>query len=449
MTGGRIFVRNGEYVFTGSILPKSNVDIYGESMWSAKLSLQANGIPLFKNTGDAVRFNIDNLWLEGNKESYLTTYAIDGVINRCIWSNIRVTNFGSGGIKLYGHAASPWNSKRSYEIQMNNFIFSRNAGPCILHEQYSSDHWVNVAMMFGGVTGSTGVKNSGGGGGTLYKLVHFNQLEYDVYIERGGGEFDTCFFDGDNMHKNQVAIQPTSYTDGPVIRNSRFLTGTNSSIYPTILVNATNYVVRRVILQNNMIVKQGSYTVPQNIYQEIVGAGTNIINCIIESNYIEKNSYGGNEAFVFAGSNRRFDWFSSLGGHWSVQNLPYNSTYGTYILGQAGENLNFGDVVYLDNDNKYKKTNCNSTTTMYAVAITAEDIGQNKAGYFLIDGYIKCGAFPLFAVGSKKPIYTGWTPGDVTQTKPSTSGDQIQIIGYALASQIMRFDPVSIMMENR
>jgi hypothetical protein len=129
--------------------------------------------------------------------------------------------------------------------------------------------------------------------------------------------------------------------------------------------------------------------------------------------------------------------------------LPNNSTYGTYVLGQAGENLNFGDVVYLDNDNKYKKTNCNSTTTMYAVAITAEDIAQNKAGYFLIDGYIKCGAFPLFTVGSKKPIYTGWTLGDVTQTKPSTSGDQIQIIGYALASQIMRFDPVSIMMEKR
>jgi hypothetical protein len=447
MTGGRVFVRNGEYVFTGSILPKSNVDICGESMWSAKLSLQANEIPLFRNAGDAVRFNLENLWLEGNKESYSTTYAIDGVINRCIWTNIRITNFGSGGIRLYGHATSPWPTNRSYEIQMNNFIFSRNSGPCLLHEQYSSDHLVNVAMMFGGVTGSIGVKNSGGGGGTLYKLVHFNQLEYDVYIERGGGEFDTCYFDGDSMHKNQVAIQPTFYTDGPVIRNSRFLTGTSHAKYPTILVNATKHVVRRVILQNNRIVKQGSYTVPQNFYKEIVGTDKNVINCIIESNYIEKDSYRGNEAFVFAGSNRRFDWFSNQGGHWSVLNLPNNSTYGTHILGQAGENLHFGDVVYLDGDNRYKKTDCNSTATMVAVAITAEDIAQNKAGYFLIDGFIKCDAFPIFTVGSKKPIFTGWIPGLLTQTKPNTSDDQIQIIGYALANQIMRFEPNSNVME--
>ena len=142
--------------------------------------------------------------------------------------------------------------------------------------------------------------------------------------------------------------------------------------------------------------------------------------------------------------------FSSVAANILLQDdLSLNATFsGDYITGTAGEKLWFGETVYLDSDGEYYKTDADSATTMYCVAICAESsIAADGSGYFLLEGYIRNDGWSGWTVGTESPLYVSTTLGALTQTVPSGSGDQVQIIGYPVASKIIRFDPDSTVIE--
>lgn len=120
---------------------------------------------------------------------------------------------------------------------------------------------------------------------------------------------------------------------------------------------------------------------------------------------------------------------------------------GTTITGVAGENLVLGNVVFLESTGKYWKADCNLTTKMYAVAIAVETINADATGTFLIEGYLRDDSWTAWTVGSETPLMVGWTEGTLTQTLPSSTGDQLQRVGYPIASKIIRFDPDSTVIE--
>jgi len=120
---------------------------------------------------------------------------------------------------------------------------------------------------------------------------------------------------------------------------------------------------------------------------------------------------------------------------------------GDFIYGTAGENLAIGELTFLDSDGKYWKSDSNSSTKMYVVAMALESITADASGKLLIDGYLRDDTWSGWTVGSESPLYVGWSGGDISQTVPNTSGDQVQIIGYAIASKIIRFDPDSTTVE--
>jgi len=116
------------------------------------------------------------------------------------------------------------------------------------------------------------------------------------------------------------------------------------------------------------------------------------------------------------------------------------------IIGTAGEAITEGEVVFLDSDGTYKLADCNAITTMYAVAVAIEDIGNGEDGSFMLEGFYTNSSWSL-TVGSESPVFVSGTAGAITQTLPSTSGDQVQRIGYAVSATTVYFDFDSTVVE--
>ena len=110
---------------------------------------------------------------------------------------------------------------------------------------------------------------------------------------------------------------------------------------------------------------------------------------------------------------------------------------------EAGEALNRGDVVYYKaSDSKMHKVNmtANNADAIPAVAMAAEDISINSIGKFLMQGVIHdAGTFPTYTVAGR--LYSPEAEGPPTQTKPSTDGDLVQVIGWAITADKIYFNP--------
>jgi hypothetical protein len=109
----------------------------------------------------------------------------------------------------------------------------------------------------------------------------------------------------------------------------------------------------------------------------------------------------------------------------------------------AGESLVRGDVVYFKaGDSKMHKVNmtAGNSEAIPAVAMAAEDISADAVGKFLMQGVIHdAGTFPSFTVAGR--LYAPEAEGPPTQTKPSTDGDLVQVIGWAITADKIYFNP--------
>ena len=104
----------------------------------------------------------------------------------------------------------------------------------------------------------------------------------------------------------------------------------------------------------------------------------------------------------------------------------------------AGENVAYGDVVYMKSDGKFWKTDADAAATMPGVAVATDTILTDATGMFLIFGYLELTSWDWTIGGI---VYASTTPGEFTQTAPSGTGDQVQILGLALTADIILFKP--------
>jgi hypothetical protein len=84
------------------------------------------------------------------------------------------------------------------------------------------------------------------------------------------------------------------------------------------------------------------------------------------------------------------------------------------------------------------KADADASATVPVVAMAGAAILADAAGAFILNGFVRDNAWS-WTVGGL--IYASTTSGGLTQTKPSGSGDQVQIVGWAKASNIMYFNP--------
>lgn len=104
----------------------------------------------------------------------------------------------------------------------------------------------------------------------------------------------------------------------------------------------------------------------------------------------------------------------------------------------AGENLVLGDAVYIKNDGKAWKSDADGAATMPIFALAAATIDADASGDFLLQGFLRKVAWDWTPGGL---IYASVTPGELSQTAPVGSGDQVQVVGVASHADFIYFNP--------
>lgn len=118
---------------------------------------------------------------------------------------------------------------------------------------------------------------------------------------------------------------------------------------------------------------------------------------------------------------------------------------GVKVTLTAGENLVFGEVVYVKSDGKMGRGDADAIATSSCVAMALATIANNADGEFLLSGYARNDAWN-WTVGGL--IYLSTTTGALTQTAPSGTDDVIQILGVATHADRMLFQPQLVQVEH-
>jgi len=107
---------------------------------------------------------------------------------------------------------------------------------------------------------------------------------------------------------------------------------------------------------------------------------------------------------------------------------------GTYT---AGEDVVLGTLCYFKSDGKFWKTDANAEATSKGfLALAQETISADATGIFMTKGKQIAGG-----VSTGSEYFISGTAGAFSSTKPSSSGDIVRLIGYALGSTSLYFDP--------
>lgn len=110
----------------------------------------------------------------------------------------------------------------------------------------------------------------------------------------------------------------------------------------------------------------------------------------------------------------------------------------------VGENVAFGDLLYMKSDGKYWKADADQASLMPGVVMALETILADAAGALLHKGYVR---YDTWNWTPGDILHAGNTAGAIQQPAPSGSGDQVQIVGYAITADIIFFNPQLVMVE--
>ena len=100
-----------------------------------------------------------------------------------------------------------------------------------------------------------------------------------------------------------------------------------------------------------------------------------------------------------------------------------------------------GAALYLAADFHYDEADASAAATMRCTAMALETGTGSKD--VLLEGFIRNDAWDW----SAGDIYVSLTTGGLTQTAPSASGEQVQVVGWAYSADIMYFKPSSTVLE--
>ena len=105
----------------------------------------------------------------------------------------------------------------------------------------------------------------------------------------------------------------------------------------------------------------------------------------------------------------------------------------------VGESVVFGDLLYPDwTAGEWLKADADLAAKMPGLRIALESKTDGQTCLMLVKGYIRDDSAFEFA-GSM--VYTSVTPGAMSSTAPTETGDQVQRVGVAKSADILFFDP--------
>ena len=132
--------------------------------------------------------------------------------------------------------------------------------------------------------------------------------------------------------------------------------------------------------------------------------------------------------------------------HYSTSAIPTtdHTTVGTLTTLTVGENVVYGDALYMKSDGKLWKADADASTTMPIIAIATNSISADAAGNVLVHGFLRDDTY-TWTPG--QVIYGSLTGGEITATAPTGTGDQVQVIGVAISADVIYFNPSLVLIE--
>ena len=143
-----------------------------------------------------------------------------------------------------------------------------------------------------------------------------------------------------------------------------------------------------------------------------------------------------------------------LNGH-SIDTAPApaaDTWEGNIVTLTAHENVALGKLCFINASGEAALTDADAAATMPGCVLAAATINADASGVFLLPGTIVHlhTLAPAWTVGGL--VYAGsgagpHTAGALNQTVPTGSGDQVQVVGVALAADILLFLPALVLVE--
>ena len=124
---------------------------------------------------------------------------------------------------------------------------------------------------------------------------------------------------------------------------------------------------------------------------------------------------------------------------------PANQSYsGTVVSLTYGESLVPGDIVYIDNDGSVYKADANGAANSPAIAPypargLALETASSGSHLVLLHGIYRDDS--RYSWNGGGTLYLSTTAGSMTQIQPSATDDVIQVLGFALTSDVVYFRP--------
>lgn len=126
----------------------------------------------------------------------------------------------------------------------------------------------------------------------------------------------------------------------------------------------------------------------------------------------------------------------SLSGGQLTSNIDLGSK-GFIKTFTAGESLVAGDLCYYGSGGKMLKVDANSeAATSPLVAICTETLALDAEGSFFVSGFYAASGFTTGNI-----LYVSETAGEITETRPNSLGVFVRIMGYAISSDEIYFNP--------
>lgn len=111
-----------------------------------------------------------------------------------------------------------------------------------------------------------------------------------------------------------------------------------------------------------------------------------------------------------------------------------------------GATIVFGEILYQNSNGKLLKAKGIAAETKNpGIAMALESGADTETKKVLLQGFVRNDAW-AFSVGAFVYLSAG-TEGAITQTRPATSGNLIQVLGIATHADRMYFNPQLVMVE--
>lgn len=97
-------------------------------------------------------------------------------------------------------------------------------------------------------------------------------------------------------------------------------------------------------------------------------------------------------------------------------------------------------TLYVASDG-FRLADADSPNTMPAIALTKHDAEAESWAELLFIGVIKRDTWSWVKGASSGLLFQSTTPGEMTQTQPAGSGDQVQVLGTSIDPKWVYFNP--------